>query len=356
MAVAAPERVRRDLARLVNRGLGVREFALHAPRVLASAVPFDGVCVLTMDPATHLPTGEVVENGLPAVAMARMAEIELSGTDVNAFATLARAEQHAASLSATTGGDLDRSRRHRELRRPHGLGDELRAALVSERTTWGALTLLRGRHRPDFALSDTALVAAVADTLADGLRRATLRDACRAVRTERGIGLVVLAADGSLVAIDPVAERWLAPLREDGALPVAVTAVACQARRIAAGRAAAETVARARVRTADGRWLVLHARTLDGQDPTTTVVVEPAPVHEIAPLIASAYGLTVRERAVTRLVARGLATAEIGAELHLSPWTVQDHLKAIFGKVGVRSRGELVARLFFPDDAPELTG
>lgn len=42
MAVAAPERVRRDLARLVNRGLGVREFVLHAPRVLASAVPFDG--------------------------------------------------------------------------------------------------------------------------------------------------------------------------------------------------------------------------------------------------------------------------------------------------------------------------
>lgn len=79
-------------------------------------------------------------------------------------------------------------------------------------------------------------------------------------------------------------------------------------------------------------------------------------MHEIAPLIASAYGLTERERDVTRLVARGLATREIGAELHLSPWTVQDHLKAIFGKVGVRSRGELVARLFFPEDAPDLTG
>jgi hypothetical protein len=38
--------------------------------VLARAVPFDGVCVLTMDPTTHLPTGEIVENGLPAAAMA----------------------------------------------------------------------------------------------------------------------------------------------------------------------------------------------------------------------------------------------------------------------------------------------
>ena len=275
MAVASSERVRRDLVRLVRQDLGVREFALQAPRALANAVPFDGVCVLTMDPATHVPTGDVVENGLPDVAMARMAEIELSGTDVNTFAALAHTEQHTASLSAATGGDLDRSRRHRELRRPHGLGDELRAALVSDHTTWGALTLLRGRDRPDFSASDTAFVAAATDVLADGLRRATLRDACAGARIERGIGLVVLGADGSLVAVDPVAERWLGLLPEGGALPVAVTAVAYQARRIATGQAEVRTVARARVRTVTGQWLVLHARTLPGPDADTTVVVEP---------------------------------------------------------------------------------
>ncbi len=359
MAVASPERVRRNLLRLTRRGLGVQEFARQAARVVAGAVPFDGVCVLTMDPATHLPTGAVVENGLPDAVTARMTEIELSGADVNAFATLARAERHAAGLSAVTGGDLDRSQRHRELRGPHGLGDELRAALVSEGTTWGALTLLRGRDRPDFTPSETELVATAAGTVADGLRRATLLDACAAARAERGVGLVVLAADGALVAADPFAERWLDQLQEGApraALPLAVIAVACQARRIAAAQAAEGTVARARARTGAGRWLVLHACSLTGRDATTTVVVEPAPTHEIAPLVASAYGLTERERAVTGLVARGLATKEIGAELHLSAWTVQDHLKSIFAKVGVRSRGELVARLFFPAEAPELTG
>jgi DNA-binding CsgD family transcriptional regulator len=384
MAAASPERVRRELGGLAPGG--AREFALQAARVLARAVPFDGVCVLTMDPTTHLPTGEIVQNGLPAAAMARMAGIELSGADVNTFAALARADQHAAGLSAATDGDLDRSRRHRELRRPHGLGDELRAALVVDGTTWGALTLLRGSRRPDFAPGDTALVAAVADALAAGLRRATLTEAVAATRAERGVGVLALAGDDTVVAVDPAAERWLAQLRDEhataaaaadrhggavhgrdnglpvaavhgrgGGLPVVVTAVACQARRIADGRAAA-TTARARVRTADGRWLVLHASTATGPDATTTVVVGPAPMEEVAPLVASAYGLSPRERAVTRLVARGLATTAIGAELHLSPWTVQDHLKAIFGKVGVRSRGELVARLYFPADAADLTG
>jgi DNA-binding CsgD family transcriptional regulator len=42
----------------------------------------------------------------------------------------------------------------------------------------------------------------------------------------------------------------------------------------------------------------------------------------------------------------------IGAELHLSPHTVRDHLKAIFAKVDVASRGELSAKLFAEHYAP----
>ena len=134
-----------------------------------------------------------------------------------------------------------------------------------------------------------------------------------------------------------------------------MSAVATQARAVAAGPAADGRIARARVRAASGRWLVVRGSVLgDEPDARVAVMIEPARPHELAPLVADAYHLTEREREVTRLVARGLATDAIAARLYLSPWTVQDHLKAIFEKVGVTTRGELVARVFFQQRAPEL--
>jgi DNA-binding CsgD family transcriptional regulator len=76
------------------------------------------------------------------------------------------------------------------------------------------------------------------------------------------------------------------------------------------------------------------------------VVVEPAKSGEIAPIIVEAYQLSPREREVVRCVARGLTSAEIAAELYLSPHTVRDYVKSVFEKVGVSSRGELVAKLY----------
>ena len=89
-------------------------------------------------------------------------------------------------------------------------------------------------------------------------------------------------------------------------------------------------------------------------DQLTAVTLEPTRPHELAPLIADAYELTDRERAVTQLVAQGSTTEAIANRLYISRWTVQDHLKSIFEKVGVSSRGELVARIYFDHYAPRL--
>jgi DNA-binding CsgD family transcriptional regulator len=161
---------------------------------------------------------------------------------------------------------------------------------------------------------------------------------------EDAAGVVVLAADGTTAFADDAAAAWIDELGGRRS----ITALASTA-------VTGPGIAGARVQAESGRWLVVRASALaDRPDAQVAVLIEPARPHELAPLVAQACGLTERERQVTQLVARGLSTAAISQRLFMSPWTVQDHLKAIFEKVGVATRGELVARVFFQQRLPEL--
>jgi DNA-binding CsgD family transcriptional regulator len=84
---------------------------------------------------------------------------------------------------------------------------------------------------------------------------------------------------------------------------------------------------------------------IGGDEDQIAVTIEPASGDQLMSLLLVAYGLTARERDICREVIAGHSTADIAAHLFISSNTVQDHLKSIFAKVGVRSRGELVARL-----------
>jgi DNA-binding CsgD family transcriptional regulator len=52
--------------------------------------------------------------------------------------------------------------------------------------------------------------------------------------------------------------------------------------------------------------------------------------------------LTAQERQIARQVAQGLTNREVAAQLFLSPRTVDFHLRNVFAKTGITSRGELV--------------
>jgi DNA-binding CsgD family transcriptional regulator/GAF domain-containing protein len=85
---------------------------------------------------------------------------------------------------------------------------------------------------------------------------------------------------------------------------------------------------------------------------STSVADDPGVVISFLELVAGgAHGaragllagdsLTPRERQVAELAAGGLRDQEIAAQLFLSPYTVKQYLKAVYGKLGVRSRVDL---------------
>ena len=229
-------------------------------------------------------------------------------------------------------------------------GAELRPTFNAGGRGWGLLHVNRAGSARGFSDEEVAFVAAIAPVVGRALRLSMISHPARRCEC-RGPGMALLDAQNRLVSATPEALAWfddlLSVLRLPDAglgrdVPSEVTVVAQEAR-------ARKAATRTRARSRGGVWLLIHASCLhraDGTAADVAVVIEPAKASEVAPLIVEAYELTPREIDVTRALARGLTTNEIAGELHLSRFTVQDHLKAVYEKAGVSSRGELVAKMF----------
>jgi DNA-binding CsgD family transcriptional regulator len=348
-----------------HAGLGGQALE-DASRRMSKALLFDASCWFGTDPATIMPTTPVhIENIHPGHCEAYW-ENEYSTEDVLMFRDLARSPAGGGSLVTTTDGMPTRSRRYRELLAPRGFGDHLRAALRVGDNTWGVVDLFRNVGREPFSERDVELVAAHGNELASSLAElATSADHSKPASTSEGPGTVIYDETGNLVALDDQADRWLEVLtsapwhRPVGPHPLMapIWSLLSRARTVEAGRD--NGPASARLRTADGRWLILEAsclRSPSGKPGLISVTISPANSSQIAPITVEAYGLTPREKQVTHAVARGLSNADIAAELHVSVHTVRDHLKAVFTKMTVTTRGELVAKLFAVHYAPGLHG
>jgi DNA-binding CsgD family transcriptional regulator len=339
---ASVDRAERELVRLGEQGLDTQTWCRAADGLLGRLVGFDGSCWHTIDPDTVLITSHLTLN-LPS-RFPLLAANEYLATDVNKFADLAVRPHPVGLLSQATDGQPQRSQRWQEMLRPNGFDAELRVAFVDSAGCWGSLILVRDRARPDFDPQTVLAVERLAGTLVAGLRRTVVTRPATIEQTSEGPGLVVLDHHGQVESLTPAARHWLDQLGDD---PPVLSAVAASAH--------ASGPARARVRTPTGQWLILHGARLDG-DPQdrVSVIIEPPRPADLAPLLVAAYGLSDREQAVTALVLQGRSTRQIARALGISPYTVQEHLTAIFDKVGVRSRGELVGQVFFRHCLPAI--
>jgi DNA-binding CsgD family transcriptional regulator len=333
LAGAAPDpwTLQRDALKLVRRG-----------------IPFDAAWWALADPDTLLFTHALADE-IPSEAGSLFLENELFHGDVNRFTTLARSASPVATLFDVTGGHPDLSRRFRDILTPLRMGDELRIALRDRRHAWGFVCLHRERGAPPFSDDEQGCLRALGPHLAAGLRQAMLLATADIPGRTDAPGVLVVTSRLDRVSLSDQAEMWLAELHDWPALGARSVCISAVVARLLATERPADGVPslppRVCVQTRCGRWLRLSASRLGPAADHIVVVVAPADAGSLAPLLFAASGLTGREEAIARCALRGLSNKEAASVLGVTPLTVQQHLKRVFEKTGVHSRGELVMRL-----------
>ncbi|MFG1791216.1 LuxR C-terminal-related transcriptional regulator [Nocardia sp. NPDC049149] len=329
----------------------------ESTEVLARAVPhYWTPCFYTLDPASLLMTSHF-HHGLDEFPREWLVS-EYYADDVNQLVDVVRSKSGIATLhEATNGNPASSPRWHRNM--VMGGDQELITRLRTRSgEVWGALALYREPRAPIFTDHEKTFVQSVAPLLAEGARAALLLGQAREPDCADSPGLLILDHNGDVESTTPGVERWLAELPDgdwdSGRLPSSVLTLAGRTLSMAEHPHRGD-IAVSRVLSRSGTWVVLHGACLSSTTaPRVAVIIEPANPARLYPLLMSAYGLTEREKDITRLVLRGASTSEIAVDLVLSAHTVQQHLKSIFDKTGVHSRRDLVGKVFFAHYEPRL--
>ncbi|EON30705.1 DNA-binding HTH domain-containing protein [Gordonia terrae C-6] len=365
------ERVRRDIEVVAHAGLGLDDFFAETVASLRRAVPVDAVCIGTFDPNTVLLTSARKYGSLlgedhrdPDWGLLEYGQVEPS-----AYREMVAAKRDAVGLNLLNRGATERSNRMSQLMIPeYCFHDEARMVLRDGDRAWAGIAMFRsGAGCRPFDADEVAFLGSLSRTLAYGVRVGLLSSVVSApersgasVSPPAGHGPAVLIIDrnNEIVQMSAGSQERIADLASGpngAAVMNPIYGLIGAARRYGSGESTVPP--RLRVRGASGMWLVIHASPLssaDGRVGEVVVTIEEARPPEIIPLVVEAFGLTARERDVTQMVLQSVATKDIATALHVSAYTVQDHLKSIFDKAGVRSRRELIARIYFDQYAQRL--
>ena len=163
------------------------------------------------------------------------------------------------------------------------------------------------------------------------------------------MGVLLLDAQLRPCGATNAARAWLRALEPAGTpYPDGIPRSRLERRRQADGgrarRGSRAAGAGPRAHASHGRWAIVEAARLDGRDGGIAVSIRAAGRRRRARSSSPApTGLTPRECELVVLLVEGLDTRRARRRLVISRHTVQDHLKSVFAKAGVRSRRELVS-------------
>ena len=339
---------RLTLGRLARARMDNDVFRWEAAEVLRRAIGFDTWGWVLLDPASGLPglfTRYTITNPMIGDNLRRFLSLELQSRTCPPFGPSRPPE--VSVLSAATGGALDRDRRWREMLGPAGLGDQLTAPLAADGVHWAHLTLYRDGDRGWFTPGDSDFIASVAPLLAARLRTG-LRHTTPAGTDPSEPSTIIVDRDLTLVTATGDAWRWIARLRlakgtAAEPLPGFIYAMLTHL----AHAAQPDQTAQVRLQAADGTWVLVRVAPLTGPhvDGGYAITLQAASAADLIDVLMPAWNLTPRESEVAALIIEGRSSDDIAAALFLSPHTVRDHVKNIFGKVGVHNRRHLTAAL-----------
>jgi DNA-binding CsgD family transcriptional regulator len=309
-------------------------------------VGFDAYAWLLTDPETSVGAGPLAD--VPCLPeLPNLIRLKYL-TRLNRWTRLPRA---AALLSAATGGDLSRSLLWRELLHRYGVGDLASAVYRDRYGCWGFLDLWRVGGR--FTAADEAFLVDIAAPVTATLRRTLAATFVPvAPRRAHGPGIMLLGPDLYVRAQTPETDAYLRtlvpPEGDRAAVPSGAYNVAAQLLATEAGIDANPPTAR--VHLDGGTWLTLRAARIGpaerGPQRDIAVGIEQVTPDARAALFARVHGLSPRQAELLIALASGADTRDLADRLFLSEHTVQDHVRSMFAKTGVRSRAALLARAF----------
>lgn len=232
----------------------------------------------------------------------------------------------------------------------HGVCDIASTVFADRFGCWGFLDLWRCGGRV-FDQSAAEVLAAVGKPVTAALRARiggmlTLAKTVAAPMT--GPAVLIINDQLQVIARTAAATEWLRSMlpTAPGAAPIPAAALNVAAQLLATEAGVDDHPAAARSFVPGHSFLTLRASRMESADPkggrTIAVSIEETPAAGRMDLFARSHALSARERQLLEFLARNADTTEIAGSMGISEYTVQDHLKSIFGKTGLGSRSALI--------------
>lgn len=351
---AARDRLHQRISTLSSEGLEPTDLINQILSLISNAIDYDAGYIACTDPATTIFSTAIVLDGYHPSLCGKTLDNEFMEDDFNKFADLHRRRMPATTLAAATCDRLHRSARYRNVSAPEGLEHELRAVFGIDGACWGVLHLARAQGLPDFDEADLAFVDQIAPTVALAIRQSVAGTPPLDHDPHISPAVILMSPDLVVTSMTERAASLAAQLGHvavdngaGAALPGEAYIVGARAKARAQGNDGPDPIARVKGR--NGGWLTVRGectRDNDGAIDHIALVIEPARTSEVLPLFVAAHGLTDREKDVLAELVDGRSTTQIADVLFISAHTVRDHIKSIFTKVDVSSRGELISALY----------